>query len=56
MLVCEGKGKANPVTGREGPQGCEMAVRLSALRAGRLTPQEDSWYSILLEAELTPGP
>jgi hypothetical protein len=28
-----------------------MAVRLSALRAGRpLSPQEDSWYSILLEA------
>jgi hypothetical protein len=45
--------KALPVTGREGPEGCEtsssqifqtigsqMAVRLSALRAGRpLTPR-----------------
>jgi hypothetical protein len=30
-----------------------MAVRLSALRA--LDIQEDSWYSFLLEAELTPG-
>jgi hypothetical protein len=28
-----------------------------ALHAGRpFTPQEDSWYSFLLEAELTPGP
>jgi hypothetical protein len=25
--------------------------RLSALRAGRLYPQEDSWYSFLLKAE-----
>jgi hypothetical protein len=32
-----------------------MAVRLSALRAGRAFPQEDSWYSFLLEAESTPG-
>jgi hypothetical protein len=32
-----------------------MAVRLSALRAGPLYPQEDSWYSFLLEAESTPG-
>jgi hypothetical protein len=31
-----------------------MAVRLSALRAGRpLTPQEDSWYAFLLDAEST---
>jgi hypothetical protein len=30
-----------------------MAVRLSALRAGRplVYPQEDYWYSFLLEAE-----
>jgi hypothetical protein len=28
-----------------------MAVRLSALRAGRpLAPQENSWYSFLIEA------
>jgi hypothetical protein len=33
-----------------------MVVRLSAPRAGRpLSPQEDSWYSFLLEAESTPG-
>jgi hypothetical protein len=30
-----------------------MAVKLSAPRAGPLYPQEDSWYSFLLEAELT---
>jgi hypothetical protein len=30
-----------------------MAMRLLALRAGRPLPQEDSWYSFLLEAELT---
>jgi hypothetical protein len=29
--------------------------RLSALRAGRLFPEEISWYSFLLEAEWTPG-
>jgi hypothetical protein len=38
-----------------------MAARLSALHASRtLTPGffifKDSWYSFLLEAELTPGP
>jgi hypothetical protein len=34
-----------------------MAVRLSALRIGRLLPpREDSWYSFLLEAESTPEP
>jgi hypothetical protein len=33
-----------------------MAVRLSALGAGRFFPQEDSWYSFLLEAESTSGP
>jgi hypothetical protein len=35
-----------------------MAVRVSALRAGRALPppQERSWYSFLLEAESTPGP
>jgi hypothetical protein len=31
-----------------------MAVRLSALRAGRPLPQEDSWYSFLLEAWVDP--
>jgi hypothetical protein len=40
-----------------------MAARLSALRANcTFTPRflyfflKDSWYSIILEAELTPGP
>jgi hypothetical protein len=38
-----------------------MAARLSALRAGHTLPPDffifkDSWYSFLLEAELTPGP
>jgi hypothetical protein len=35
----------------------EMAVGLSALRVGKaaLYPQEDSWYSFLLEAESIPG-
>jgi hypothetical protein len=32
-----------------------MALRLSALRAGHPLPQEDSWYSFLLEAESVPG-
>jgi hypothetical protein len=32
-----------------------MAVSLSALRTDRPLPQEDSWYSFLLEAEWTPG-
>jgi hypothetical protein len=32
-------------------------ARLSALRAGRaLPPEEDSWYSFLLEALSTSGP
>jgi hypothetical protein len=38
-----------------------MAARLSALGAGRTLPQgffifKDSWYSLQLEAESTPGP
>jgi hypothetical protein len=32
-----------------------MAVRLSALCAGILYSQEDSWYSFLFENESTPG-
>jgi hypothetical protein len=32
----------------------QMAMKLSALRAGRPQPQEDSWYSFLLEAVSTP--
>jgi hypothetical protein len=34
-----------------------MVVRLSAYApAGLYALQDDSWYSFLLEAELTPGP
>jgi hypothetical protein len=64
------KGKAIPVTGHEGPQGCEtvrfphfLGNRLtdggediSPMRRPPFTPQEDSWYSFPLEAESTPRP
>jgi hypothetical protein len=64
------KCKAIPVTGREGPQGCETSKiphfldnRLidggkvvSLTRRPPITPQEDLWYSFLLAAELPPGP
>jgi hypothetical protein len=33
-----------------------MATSLSALRTSLSLPQEDSWYSFLLETESTPGP
>jgi hypothetical protein len=64
------KGKAIPVTGREGPQGCERS-RLPHLLDRRLTdggevvsltrrppftPREISCYSFLLKAESTTGP
>jgi hypothetical protein len=63
-------GKVLPVTGCGGPKGYEM-LRLPHFLYGRLTdggevvslthwlpftPQEDTWYSSLLEAESTPGP
>jgi hypothetical protein len=60
---------AIPVTVRGGPQDCErfphfVDNRLTdggeaaslMRRQAALYPQEDSWYSFLLEAELTPGP
>jgi hypothetical protein len=64
------KGKAIPVTGRGGPWGCERSRLphyvgnrprdggkvVSLARRPPFTPQEDSWYSFLLEAESTPGP
>jgi hypothetical protein len=63
------KCKDIPVTGREGPCGCETwglpyfldnrltdGGELSVLRTAALYPQEDSWYSFLLQAESTPGP
>jgi hypothetical protein len=64
------KDNAVPVTGREGPYGCD-GLRLPHLLDSRLTdgvkivsltrpppftPQESSWYSFLLEAESAPGP
>jgi hypothetical protein len=64
------KGKAIPVTGLESPQDCETSrlphfldnrltdcgKTVSLTRRQPFTPQEDSWYSFLLEAESTPGP
>jgi hypothetical protein len=64
------QGQAIPVTGHGGPFGCEM-LRVSHYLESRLTdggkvvsnmrrppftPQEDSGYSFLLEAESIPGP
>jgi hypothetical protein len=62
--------KAIPVTGRGGPNGCEMSRLpyfidnghrdgddvVSLTQRPPFTPQEDSWYSFLLEAESTTGP
>jgi hypothetical protein len=63
------KGKAIHVTGHGNPYGCETS-RLPHFLDNRLThagevvslkrrppfnPQEDSWYSFLLEVESTPG-
>ena len=62
--------KSNPVTGLDRSWGFQeveatrfqdsphmKVVRLSAPRAGRLyPPRKHSWYSFLLETELTPGP
>jgi hypothetical protein len=64
------KGKAIPVTGRGGLKGCETSRLpdlldnqitggsgvVSLMRQQPFTPQEDSWYTFLLEAESTPGP
>jgi hypothetical protein len=64
------KGKAIPVTGHGGPYRCEISRLLHFLdnqltdsvevcqpySPAALYPQEDSWYSFLLEAESTPGP
>jgi hypothetical protein len=63
------KKKAIPVTGRGGPESCETSKLpnflhdrltdggevVSLMRQPPFTPQEDSWYSLLLEAESTPG-
>jgi hypothetical protein len=68
--VFKKKGKVIPVTGHESPQSCETSrlphllyswltdggEAASLTHRSPFTPQEDSWYSFLLEAELTPGP
>jgi hypothetical protein len=42
------KGTVIPVTGPEGPQGSEAAVRLSALHAGRpLPPRKKTYLNIM---------
>jgi hypothetical protein len=64
------KGKAIPVTGRGGQQGFKTSKLphflyyrftdggevVGLTRRPPFTPQEDSWYSFLLEAESIPGP
>jgi hypothetical protein len=61
------KGKAVPVTDREGCETSRLALFLenrltdgdnvaSLTRRPPFTPQEDSWYLFLLQAESTPGP
>jgi hypothetical protein len=64
------KGKAIPVTGCEGPQGCDVprlphlldnqprdgGKVVSLTRQSPFVPQEDFSYSFLLKAESTPGP
>jgi hypothetical protein len=64
------RGKVIPIIGHEGSYDCETS-RLPHLLENRLTdggevvsltrrppftPQENSWYLFLLEAESTPGP
>jgi hypothetical protein len=69
--VCN-EGKAIPITVHGGPESCEMSrlphflgnwltsggeVKVSlTYRPAPHYPQEDSWYSILLEAEWTSQP
>jgi hypothetical protein len=62
-IECKVKGKAIPVTGRGGPQCCERSRIPHFLNylftdgdegqsydPAALYPQEDSWYSFLLDA------
>jgi hypothetical protein len=65
----KGKGKVILLQAQCGPEGSRRfrlpdfhdiqhmkVVRSSASRTGYLYPQECSWHSFLLGAELTPGP
>jgi hypothetical protein len=68
--LCRIKKYSYPVTGREGPSGCETSrlphfLNSQPTNGGEVvsftprppfTPQEDSWYSFLLEPESAPGP
>jgi hypothetical protein len=70
LYESKGKGKAIHVTGRGGPWDRGLSrfpyfpdnrltdggVIVGLTRRAPFTPQEDSWYSFLLEAESTPGP
>jgi hypothetical protein len=45
-----------PTSDCKGTTGCgKLASKGHLTRRPRFTLQEDSWYSFLLEAELTPG-
>jgi hypothetical protein len=56
------KGEAVPLTGREGPWGCEMSRLtddgefVSLTRRHAFTPRKISATHFCQEAELTPGP
>jgi hypothetical protein len=66
----EKKSNTIPLTCSGGPLGCERSKLshfldnqltdsdevISLMQRPPLTPQEDSWYSLLLGAESTPGP
>ena len=69
LVIPRLKGKAIPLQAWPGPRGSRRhrlpesvhnrhmkIARLQPYVPAAFTPTEDSWYSVLLEAELTPGP
>jgi len=50
MFGSKGKGKAVQLQALSGPEGSRK------LRFPDFTPRKYTWYSFLLETELTPGP
>jgi len=69
VLDCKGKGKAVPLQAWTGPEGSRNLRFLDYVTTEQdggkvvslthrplFTPRKYSWYSFLLEAELTPGP